>query len=62
MTLDMSEQEQSLLLELIENAEETAIESMAHAEIRTFKNVLRKRLELLASVREKIRSYDRCAA
>ena len=54
MNLDITEQERALLLELLDNAEETAIESMARAEIRAFKDMLRKRLELIASVEEKI--------
>lgn len=57
MNLEINEQERSLLLELIENAEKREIEGMAHADTRTFKNVLRTRLELLASVKEKIRSF-----
>src|SRR5262245_9940595 len=62
MSLDISEQERDLLLELIETAEQTAIESMAHADRRSFKDVLRKRLELLTSTKEKIRSDTRQAA
>ena len=62
MNFDISDQERKLLLELIENAEQTTIESMAHAVSRTFKNVLRKRLELLASTKEKIQSCDARAA
>jgi len=52
MNLEISEQERNVLLDLIENAEKRVIESMAHADSRTFKNVLRTRLELLASVKE----------
>ena len=62
MNLEINEQERNLLLELIENAENRAIESMAHADSRTFKNVLRTRLELLASLKEKIRSFGARAA
>jgi len=62
MSLDISEQDRNLLLELIENAEQTAIESVAHTETRRFRSVLKERLDLLASVREKIRSCDTLAA
>jgi predicted component of type VI protein secretion system len=54
MNLDITEQESALLSELLDNAEETAIESMSRADSRTFKNLLRKRLELIASLKEKI--------
>jgi hypothetical protein len=54
MNLDIAEQERALLVELLDTAEETAIESMAHADSRLFKDVLRKRLELIASLKEKI--------
>jgi predicted component of type VI protein secretion system len=54
MNLDVTEQESALLSELLDNAEETAIESMSRADSRTFKNLLRKRLELIASLKEKI--------
>jgi|RhiMetdeSRZDD1v2_1073273.scaffolds.fasta_scaffold2134693_2 hypothetical protein len=53
MNLDITEQEGTLLLELLDYAEETAIESMARADSRAFKDVLRKRLELIASLKEK---------
>ncbi len=62
MGLDMTEQERNLLLELIERAEEAAIRSMDHADTRDFKNILRERLELLASIKEKIQSYSVQAA
>ena len=54
MNLDITEQERALLLELLDNAEETAIVSMARDEIRAFKDMLRNRLELIALVEEKI--------
>ena len=53
MNLDITEEENALLSELLDNAEETAIESMSRADSRTFKNVLRQRLELIASLKEK---------
>jgi hypothetical protein len=61
-SFEITEDEKDLLLELIENAEETAIESMAHADSRRFKDVLRKRLQLLASAKEKIRGHGTRAA
>jgi hypothetical protein len=54
MNLDITEQERVLLLELLDTAEETAIESMSRADRRSFKNVLRKRLELIASLKDRI--------
>jgi hypothetical protein len=54
MILEISEEERNLLLELIEGAEETAIQSMDHADSRSFKGVLKTKLELLASAKEKI--------
>jgi len=60
--VDITGQERALLLELIETAEQTAIESMAHADSRSFKNVLRKRLELLTSAKEKILNVGARAA
>jgi hypothetical protein len=62
MGLDITKEEGSLLVELIEAAEETAIEGIAHADTRLFKDLLRKRLELLASAAEKIRSDNQRAA
>jgi len=62
MNLTISEEEKKLLLELIKRAEEAAIQSMDHADSRSFKDLLRKRLELLASAREKIRSCATQAA
>jgi hypothetical protein len=54
MNLDITEKESLLLLELLDNAEETAIESMARADSRAFKDLLRKRLELIASLKEEM--------
>jgi hypothetical protein len=53
MNLDITEEERALLLELLDAAEETEIEGMARADTRSFKDVLRKRLELIASLKEK---------
>jgi hypothetical protein len=54
MNLNITEEERALLLELLDTAEETAIESMSRADSRSFKNVLRKRLELIASLKDRI--------
>ena len=62
MNLDITEQESALILELLDTAEETAIESMSRADSRSFKNVLRKRLELIASLKERVGSIVAKAA
>ena len=62
MSLDLTEQEKNLLLELIDNAEKAAILSMDHADTRTFKDVLRRRLELLASAKAKLQRCSTHAA
>jgi hypothetical protein len=62
MSLEITQQERNLLLQLIESAEAAAIQSMDHADSRTFKDVLRNRMELLASVKEKIRASGTLAA
>jgi hypothetical protein len=54
MDLEISEQERNLLLELVQDAEAAAIQSMDHADSRSFKNLLRKRMELLATAKEKL--------
>jgi hypothetical protein len=54
MDLKISEQERNLLLELIKGAEESAIQGIDHADSRSFKDLLRKRLELLATAKEKL--------
>jgi hypothetical protein len=61
MDVKFSEQERNLLLELIGDAEETAIQGMDHADSRSFKDLLRKRLELLATVKEKLLSVTETA-
>jgi predicted oxidoreductase len=60
--VEITKEERDLLLELIESAEETAIQGMDHADIRTFKDVLRKQLDLLETVREKLRADGAHAA
>ena len=54
MVLKFSEEEKTLLLELIQSAEEEAIQGMDHADSRSYKELLRKRLDLLATAREKL--------
>ena len=56
MVLKFSEEEANLLLELIRSSEEEAIQGMDHADSRSFKDLLRKRLELLATAKEKLLS------
>ena len=56
MDLNISEQERNLLLELIQDAEEAAIQGIDHADSRSFKDLLRKRMELLATAKEKLLS------
>ena len=46
MGLEVTGQERDLLLELIEKAEEEAIQGMDHADSRAFKDVLRNRLRV----------------
>jgi putative phosphoribosyl transferase len=54
MSLIISDEERDVLLELIESAEEAAIQGMDHADSRSFKEVLKKRLDVLASIKRKI--------
>jgi len=61
MNIELTEADRELLLELIEEAEESAIQSMDHAETRSFKDILRARLELLASIEAKVRGRDAAA-
>ena len=61
MNIELTEADRELLLELIEEAEEKAIQSMDHAETRSFKDILRARLELLASIEAKVRGRDAAA-
>jgi hypothetical protein len=56
MTLEISEHEKQLLLELLESAEHEAIQGLDHADTRAFKDLLRRRLDLLDSLRVKINS------
>jgi len=55
MKVDINDLERNLLLELIEGAEQEAIQGVDHADSRVFKDMLRKRLQLLESVKGKIK-------
>jgi Ala-tRNA(Pro) deacylase len=61
-SLEITDQERNLLLELIEGAERAAIQSVDHADTRDFKELLRNRLHLLDSVRDKLQSHGTQAA
>jgi hypothetical protein len=61
MNIELTEADRELLLDLIEEAEERAIQSMDHAETRSFKDILRARLELLGSIEAKVRGRDAAA-
>jgi hypothetical protein len=54
MTLEITEQERTILLELIESEEREAIQGLDHADTRAFKDLLRGRLKILESVKDKI--------
>jgi hypothetical protein len=54
MNIEVTEQEKDILLELIEGAEETAIQGIDHADNRSFKDLLRSRLQLLESIKDKM--------
>ena len=56
MNFDLTEKERTLLLELIENEENSAIQGMDHADSRSFKDLLRQRLAQLASAKQKLQA------
>ncbi len=56
MNVEITEQERDLLRELIETAEQAAIQGLDHADKRAYKDLLRSRLRLLESLRERIGS------
>ena len=62
MNLEITEQEKDLLLELIESAERAAILGIDHADSREYKELLRNRLDLLASTKKKLQNYPAQAA
>jgi hypothetical protein len=56
MTLEITEPEKSLLLELIESAEQAAIQGLDHADTRAYKDLLRNRLDLLELLKGKVQN------
>ena len=62
MTLELSEQEKCLLLELIDRTETEGIQGLDRADTRSFKQLLKNRLEILASIKDKIREVHTQAA
>ena len=61
MTLDLDEQEKRMILDLIANEEIQAIRSVDHSDTRDFTHILRTRLDLLASLKAKIKGAGHCA-
>ena len=61
MNLEINEQEAKLILELIDEAEIQSIRGIDHADTFEFKDILRDRAELLASLKEKITGVERAA-
>ena len=62
MTLELSEQEKCLLLEVIERNELEGIQGLDRANTRSFKQLLKKRLQILASIKHKIGAVQTQAA
>jgi hypothetical protein len=56
VTIELSEDEKRLLLELIESAERSVIQGLDHADIRSYKVLLRDRLDLLDSLKYKVQA------
>jgi len=54
MTPQFTKEETDLMSELIESAQQEAIQGINHADSRAFKDLLRKRLELLESANAKL--------
>ena len=54
MNIAVDEHERALILELIENAERDVIQSIDHADVRAFKDLLRTRLDLLESLKARL--------
>jgi hypothetical protein len=54
MTIEITEEERELLAEIIESAERQAIQGLDHADIRAFKDLLRKKLNLLDLLKDKV--------
>jgi hypothetical protein len=53
-TLQITEDEKELLLELINSAEQESIQGLDHSDTRSFKTVLRSKLNMLESLRNKL--------
>jgi hypothetical protein len=62
MSLELTEQEKNLLLELIDEEEAETILGINRADSREFRNVLRGKFELLSSIERKLDSYVKQAA
>jgi hypothetical protein len=56
MNIEVTEQEREFMLELIDSAEQEMIQGVDHADSRAFKELLRNRLDLLGSVRDKMKT------
>jgi hypothetical protein len=54
MNVEITDRERQLLLELIEKGEQESIQSLDHADSRAFKDLLRARLKLLESTKNKL--------
>jgi len=52
--IEITTEEKRLLLEMIDNAEEVAIQGTDRADTRAFKGILRGRIDQLNSLREKL--------
>jgi hypothetical protein len=62
MNFEVSEQERELLLELVKSAEEVTIQGIDRADSRSYKELLRARLDLLISAEKKLGSDSKRAA
>ena len=62
MSLELTEQEKNLLLQLIDEEEAETILGINRADSREFRNVLRGKFELLSSIKRKLDSYIKQAA
>ena len=56
MTLDITEKERQLLLEVIGREEKEIIQGLDHTESRDYKALLRKRLEIIEGLLRKVQS------
>ena len=53
-TVQITDDERQLLLELLNSAEEEAIQGLDHTDTRSFRKVLRHKLDRLESLRRKL--------